>query len=377
MGKNIEALSAPMKIGGNIDTRYFTDNGDGTYSATPAFIHNVLRDAMAYYKEQIFQLDTECMYHTEKLAEFKDTWKEKINNEQRELKYGPQLKELEARKRKWREENVDKCDTRKGGPDLGDKDELRFFAGYSPDIKPSLKQAVALYKALKEYSDEHGDSIKESIPQKPDVLLVKKEFSADYKALCDKWAEELGIPVETEEVGTITRTKYTINQLRNANMKAVASDDTGLDEYVKGLIKHLTETDKVEFKAKREEFVTLIDNDFVIEFNDSAKELKASSSTLLMPSGKEVVTSIEIWTARTEDDSPMKFITISKDDPKDDGYKYIFNVITEDGQTLKYGKPIKTKADIRKALETTICIIEDVDAFKKYIPDLERTIDSL
>ena len=34
MGKNIEALSAPMKIGGNIDTRYFTDNGDGTYSAT-------------------------------------------------------------------------------------------------------------------------------------------------------------------------------------------------------------------------------------------------------------------------------------------------------------------------------------------------------
>ena len=39
--------------------------------------------------------------------------------------------------------------------------------------------------------------------------------------------EELGIPMVTEKVGTITRTKYTINQLRNKNMKAVSASDNG------------------------------------------------------------------------------------------------------------------------------------------------------
>ena len=246
MSKVIESLKNPIKVmGENIDPRYFKNNGDGTYSLTPAFIHNVIRDAMNFYKERIFQLDTDCEYHTEKLAEFKDTWTEKLNKDQRELKYGPQLKELEKRKRDWREANPDKCDTRAGGPDLGDIDELRFFAGYTPDDMPSLKESVALYKALKEYDNENGKALKESIPQKPEVLLVKNEFKEEYEALCNKWAEELGVPVVTEKVGTIERTKYTINQLRNANMKAVASDDTGLESYVEGLIKYITSSNKV------------------------------------------------------------------------------------------------------------------------------------
>ena len=91
-------LKKPIKVDGeNIDPRYFEDNGDGTYTLTQTMIYNIVRDAMNFYKEQVFSLDSECLYHTEKLAEFKDTWQEKLNNDQRELKYGPQLKELEKR----------------------------------------------------------------------------------------------------------------------------------------------------------------------------------------------------------------------------------------------------------------------------------------
>ena len=360
-------LKKPIKVDGeNIDPRYFEDNGDGTYTLTQTMIYNIVRDAMNFYKEQVFSLDSECLYHTEKLAEFKDTWQEKLNNDQRELKYGPQLKELEKRKRDWRQSNIDKCDTRAGGPDLGDIDELRFFAGYSPEVKPTLSQAVSLYKFLKEYDNANGTTLKESLPQKPEVLMVKKEYAEEYKKLCDQWAEELGIPVVTEQVGTVERTKYTINQLRNANMKAVSANDAGLDEYVKGLITYITSSNKVDFKAKREECMTLIDSDFVMEFNENSKNLKADALS---------DNSIVIYTKYTEDASGIKFITISRDNPTDN-YKYIMSINTAD-DNLRYSKTIATKADLRKALENTKSMIEDIDEFKKYIPDIENTIQSL
>lgn len=350
----------------NIDERYFSNNEDGTYSATPALLHNIIRDALNFYKEQVFQLDTECNYHTEKLAKFKDTWTEKLNRDQRELKYGEQLKELEKRKREWREANPDKCDTRSGGPALGDIDEKRFFAGYSPEIRPSLKQAVSLYKYLKEYDNEHGAEIKEAIPTMPDILFVKSEFADEYKALQDKWTEELGIPIETEKVGEIERTKYTINQLRNANMKAVISSDDGLDEYIKGLIKYITTSNKVEYKAKREECMTLIDRDFILDFNDSTKDLKAIEG---------INDSIEIYTERTDEATPVKFIYIGKEDAYDVDYKYILNAVI-DGETLNYKKNITTKADLKKAVETSILLIEST-AFNKYMKDLRAFADTL
>ena len=310
MGNVLENLSsATMSLTGeNIDPRYFKDNGDGTYTPTPALIHNIIRDSMNFYKEQIFSQDTECMYHTEKLSEFKDTWKEKQINDKREQQYGEQLKELEKRKRDWRMANPDKCDTRSGGPDLGDKDEKRFFAGYSPEIKPSLNNAVALYKFLKEYDNANGEAIKEAIPPMPEVLMVKSEYANEYKELCNKWAEELGIPMVTEEVGKVTRTKYTIAQLRNANMKAVASTDDGLQEYIDGLIKYITSSNKVEYKKKRQECNIFVDKDFIVEFNDTVKDLKADVLS---------DNSIVIYTKMTEDTDAVKFITISKENPTD------------------------------------------------------------
>jgi hypothetical protein len=310
------------------------------------------------------------LYHTEKEAEFKDTWTEKKNNDEREYKYGEQLKELERRKRNWRNENPDKCGTRAGGPDLGDIDELRFFAGYSPDFRPSLKEAVSLYKFLKEYQTEHGAELKESLPQKPEVLLVKEEYANEYKALCDKWMEELGIPMVTEKVGTITRTKYTINQLRNKNMKAVSASDNGLEEYTKGLISYITSSDKVEYKKKREECFNVIDKDFIVSF-DATKTFKADR----LSNNDLVIYSKADFSNDKSDGSSKKIITLSRENPSDD-YKYLFSINTDE-ETLRYAKKIGTKADLRKALTNSVMMIEDIAEFKQYVNDLNEVIDSL
>lgn len=375
----LETLKKPISLKNaseNINPRYFQDNGDGTYTLTQTFIYNVMRDALAFYKEQVFKLDTECLYHTEKEAEFKDTWTEKLNNDQRQLKYGPQLAELEKRKRQWREDNPEKCSTRAGGPDLGDIDELRFFGGYSPEIKPTLQQAISLYKFLKEFSDGPAKDIKESLPQKPDVLLVKEEFAKEYKALQDKWSEELGIPVVTEQVGTVTRTKFTINQLRNKNMKAVSSSDDGLTEYVKGLIKYITSSNKVEYKKAREEMITLIDRDFV-EILGSSKTISAQTTEVKDSSGSiSEIQRVDIYTRPQNSDIPRsKIISISRDDPKDD-YRFICSITTET-DNLTFSRKITTKAELRKAIETTINMIEMVDEFKVYKSDLENLADSI
>ena len=221
----------------NIDPRYFKE-GDkpGEYKLTYTFVYNIIRDALDFYKDQIFAQDTECLYHTEKMGVFKDTWAEKRNSEEMKLLYGEQFKEFEARKRKWREANPDKCEVRHGPVDLGDEDEMHFFAGYSPDFKPTLTQAVALYKYLKAYDTEHGDSLKATLPTKPDYLVVSSQYSDEYKALCDEWAKELGLPLETKQVGTVNRTKYSIKRVDSANFKQISASSDGLQDWVYGLI---------------------------------------------------------------------------------------------------------------------------------------------
>lgn len=376
MGKVLETLKdKKLTLTGNIDNRYFQDNGDGTYSPTTTLIYNILRDAQNYYKDKIFQLDSACNYHSEEYdVMLKDTWTEKITKEERERKYGPQLKELEKRKRDWREANPDKCNVISGSVDLGDIDEMKFFAGYTPDLTPSLSDAVSLYKYLYEFDKEHKTELTGSMEHKPDYLKVKKEYESEYTAFYEKVAEELGIPVEPTVV-KIPRTKYSIARSNSKVMKAVTPDDTGLEDYINGLITFLTGTDKEAFLKKRSEMITFINTDFVIDFNESSKDLKAESDTVFTD-GVETVTTIEIYTKATETENAEKIIVIEKEDPADKSYKYKFSIITDD-ETLRYNKNINTKADLRKALEMTITMIEDIDTFKKYVKDIENTIDKL
>lgn len=372
MGKVIDSLYQPMKIEGeNIDPRYFKDNGDGTYSLTPLMIHNIARDSAGYFKQRIFDIDDANQYHTASVRQVKDTWAEKMHNDQWKLKYGEKIKEATKRWYAYRNEHPDEFEVRFKRIAIGGEDEARFFAGYSPDSKPGLTATVQLYNAARELSarfagpDKDGNAGPEyeNLPFE-EPLYSKEAFAEQHKAIRAKISEELGIPEDNFEVGKVEKQVCRIN---NKKCEAVGSDDTELQEFVEGLIKHITSSNAMEFKAKREECLTLIDKDFIINFNDSAKELKANEGSN---------DSIEIYTRTTDNQAPVKIITIMKDEPADPNYKYYFSIVTG-SENLRYNKVIATKADLRKALTNTVSMIEDIDEFKKYVPDIERTIETL
>lgn len=368
----INSLYQPMTISGeNIDSRYFIDLGDGTYRATPLFIHNVARDLVNFTKKRIFELDDGNLYHSESLREVKDTWAEKMHDTQWKLKYGDKIAEANKRWYKYRNEHPDEFEVKFKRVSIGGEDEARFFAGYSPDIKPGLNDTVKLYNAARELAarfaapDKDGNAGPEydTLPFE-EPLYSKAEFIEAHKAVRTKISEELGIPEDNFEVGKVEKLVPRIN---NKKCTVVGSDDTQMDEFVSGLISHLTSSTTAEFKKNYEECVTLINRDFILNFNDSTKSLKAE------PSDND---SIVIWTKPTDTTNSVKIITIGKDDPFDTTYKYNFS-ITTDNETLRYNKVISTKADLRKALENTKMMIEDIPNFKCYVEDIQAQIDTL
>jgi len=371
MGNVIDSLYQPMKIeGANIDPRYFKDNGDGTYSLTPLMIYSIGRDAADYYKKRIFDIDDANQYHTASVRQVKDTWAEKMHNDQWKLKYGDKIKEATKRWYAYRDAHPDEFETKFKRIATGGEDENRFFNGYSPDSKPGLVGTVQAYNAARELLDrfaapKDGNEGPEysSLPFE-EPLYSKEAFAEAHKAVRQKISEELGIPEDNFEVGKVEKQ---VCRISNKKCEAAGADDTEIQGFVEGLIKHLTSSNALEFKAKREECITLIDKDFIMNFNDSAKELKAEEG---------LNDSIVVYTRTSADAAPVKIITIQKDEPTDPNFKYYFSIVTG-SENLRYNKIIATKADLRKALENTKMMIEDIDEFKKYVPDIERTIETL
>ena len=372
MGKVIDSLYQPMKIvGSNIDPRYFKDNEDGTFSLTPLMIYSTARDAAEYFKKRIFDIDNANQYHTASVRQVKDTWAEKMHNDQWKLKYGDKVKEATKRWYAYRNAHPEEFEVRFKRVATGGEDENRFFNGYSPDIKPGLTGTVQSYNAANELKakfagpDKEGNEGPEyqSLPFE-EPLFSKPDFAEQHKIIRATISEEVGIPDDKFEVGKIEKQ---VCRISNKKCVAVGSDDTEIQGYVEGLITHLTSCTTMEFKAKREECITLIDTDFIINFNDSAKELKAEEG---------LNDAICVYTRSTESNAPIKIITIQKDEPTDQNYKFYFSIITGT-DNLRFNKVIATKADLRKALEMTKMMIENIEEFKKYVSDIDRTIETL
>ena len=369
----VENLYRPMSITGeNIDARYFKDNGDGTYTPTPLFIYNVARDVHKFAKDKIFDLDESNQFHTAKVREVKDTWAQKMHDDQWKVKYGELTKEANKRWKAYRAAHPEEFETKFKRVAIGGEDEARFFAGYAPDIKLGLTDMVKLYNAATELQakfagpDKDGNVGPEydTLPFE-EPLYSKAEFAEAHKAVRAKISEELGIPNDDFEVGKVEKVSCRIS---NKKCAALGADDTHMEEFVDGLIKHLTSSNAVEFNKKRLECITFIDKDFNVTFNDTVTNLHSETG----PNE-----SIVIFTKREDDAEAIKFIIIGKDDPTDVSYKYRFVANSAEGTNLNFTQPISTKADLRKAIHTNIEIIEKIPSFAKYIPDLKAVEESL
>lgn len=373
----MEVLQKPITISGsNIDERYFKDNGDGTYTATPLLIHNVARDADKYFHDKAIELDDDGAYHTVKSVEVEDKWTNTIENAKREQQYKDQLAEIDKRSRAWREANPDKCNVM-SNINTGGIDEGRYFAGYRPDMKMTFVQAIQAYKALHAFKGDLGkdDDFKATLPRTAEFLKVKYEYEEEFRTLRDSWLKELGVPAESKIKVVEDRVK--IADGRSKIMKAITPNAEPLEEYFNGLVEYLTTTTREAYMAKWNEFITFIDGEFLAAF-DKAKSLKVSSVIARRPDGTETAKEIAIHTKTTDDMNSEQIIFISKENPTDANYTFTFNA-PGDGKfsDLHFGGPIATKADLRTALETAKTMIERINTYKKYVVDIDAVLDAM
>lgn len=373
----IDNLYRPISmVGENIDSRYFTDNGDGTYNCTPLFIRNMARDAAEFFKKRIFALDENHQFSSSSIRVVKDTWAEKLHKDAFEEKYGEKIAEATKKWYKYRDEHPDEFETRFKRVAIGGVDEARFFAGYTPIIQCSLTQAVQVYNAANELlarfdapkNGNAGGAEYNTLPFE-EPLYSKAEFAEKHKQIREEFSKELGIPDDNFEVGTVEKDVFRIN---NKRCIAVGSDDDLLADFTTGLMEHLTSSTKEQWLQARKNCETLINKDFVVMFNNNAHYLKAVENSTDIPD-------ITIWTQYTDNMSPCKFISIKQENPEDDYYMFYFSAKADDDASseLSFQRRITTKEDIRKALVLVIAMCETSDLFSIYTDELNNILDNV
>ena len=376
-----DELYKPMKITGeNIDPRYFRDNGDGTYSATPLFIYSVGQDIIKFTKRKIYAMD-DGTYTFTKVAPTnketgevgrKDPWAESAHKAEWHYKWGEKEKELNTKWYEYRDAHPDEFQD--GGPmiDRGGEDETRFFAGYSPDCFDglSLNEILKLFNAANELVKKYKDADASSEDALPKITkkVSKPEFKEAHDKLKEGWKKELGIPEDDWVCPLITDPSVVVNTRK---IKGVGTDDSCYVSFTQGLIQHLTGMTAQDFFEREKEGKKTVKEDFVKVFNDVSQNLVA-----VKEQGVGLSEAIIIRTKCTDESSSIPLITIAQEDPKDRDFVYNLRATT-DGERLTYTKSIVTKDDLKVAIDRTIMMLDMTVSLKKYIPDLESARDSI
>jgi hypothetical protein len=377
----IKFLQKPFKLlGENVDERYFINNEDGTYSATPLLIYNIVRDAQKYFKAKLFELDTDLQFHSESIREVKDTWTEKLMRDEWRDKYGEKVAQVNKQWYKYRAEHPEEFETRYERVAIGGEDESRFFGSFRPeDMNYGLLATVKAYNAAMELTDAFakGDS---KTPQgqyydllpKEEPLFSKAEFAEKHKAFREKLSEDAGIPDDKFEV---VKVEKVVNRISNKKCKEVGSDTELIAEFGKQLIQYINSSNAEEFKQKAKEMREYLTSDFIEVFGES-------NSTMRVTVADEDL--IEIHSYKIDFDSgevllgnKVMSIEKGKDVDNPDDYIYSVDFIDEDGMKLHYSTPIITKADLKKELIRTIKMLEVGGAFTKYIGKLQDVLETL
>lgn len=356
----ISDLYAPVKITGkNIDPKYFTDNGDGTYSFTPLFIRNVARDIVKYTKNRIFELDTNLEYHYRSYQMVKDVWAETIHDEEYLAKYRTQLKEAYKQWNEYRDAHPEEFETRGRRVDIGGSDEAKFFAAYKPVMYLDLKETIELYNEaralLKRFDGPDPKTGKvgpeyESLPFETPTYS-KAEYIKKHKGVKKRIYTALGIPSDHFVVEKVERLVCSIS---NKKCDTIKADDDNIPMFVNGLIDHLTSMTTDEFIADREKIFAKIDSEFMKTFNNAAikccgKHSKGAASS-------------------------MKIRKANPDEP----YVFEFTAAVND-ESLQYSKTVYAKVDLLRSLDSVKDWLTNSRSktFHDFIADIDRMIDVL
>ena len=375
-------LEQPMKLNGsNIDPRYFIDNEDGTYSATPLLKYKVGSNAQKYFKKMIEKLDTDNKYfkYVQKGPAEKEVKDNYQINKLRE-KYAKEFELIDKRFKEYQDAHPDEFEMVEA-INVGSHDENKFTSAFRPDINISLSEALNGYLAASELVDKYGkDSDNfDNIPTHS-YLQAKRDFWEAHRKLKESWYEEYGIPAP--EIFDIKKMKPNVRFSSKAVTADGQPDEELLKNYALGFCEYLTESNSMEFKAKAEEVEELIDENFEIKFDDRSTFMtkKDPDGTLAIFTMPTVTGSGEASRYANSDEvfMPSRITKIIQIEPDDDSgtYEYHFEIRTDEDH-LNYTKLITTKNDLQKAIKNSLNMTQDIIEFRKYFDDLQDIYNTL
>ena len=362
---------------GNIDERYFKLNGDGRYSATPLFIHNVARDVANDIKAIIIASDdANYVTHSDNKGagyDVNDTWAQHEHDSAWQTKY---KKEIEEEAKLWKEyqkAHLDEFDQNRPTVAVGDIPTARFFSAYHPDFEGmSNAELMAMYKEATELNKRYGEELRDTLPQRPGNLISKPEFKDVHKQIRATFRQKVGLPEDTYVTPTIHKDdRASLIRTNSKAFKAIQNaDGSDFEDYINGLITHLTGSTPEQYQKEWEELYTNIE-----DVCDNLTRGGRGTQLVISKSNSKNAMNVSIYTSdkSTDDGTRRRLANISKVEPGDAYYTFTL-YITSGGK--RPVRQIATKADLRKTLEDLIDVLND-NNLSEYIDCVNNAIESI
>lgn len=365
-----------FNLTGNIDERYFKKNDDGTYSATPLFMHNVSRDVANDIKAIIIGTD-DPMYVTHsnnKGAGYDviDTWAKHEHDAAWQTKYKKEIAEEAKLWKEYQQYHLNEFEQNRPTVATGDIPTTRFFSAYHPDFSGmSNAELMSMYKEAMELNKKYGDELRDTLPQRPGNLLSKPEFKEEHKKIREANRQKLGLPEDTYIAPTIHKDDRA--SLIRSNSKAYTAianaDGSAFEEYVNGLVTHITSSTPEAYQKEWEELYTNIE-----DVCDSLTRGGRGTQLVVSRSNAKDAMNVSIYTSnKADNDDRRRLVNISKVNPDDTFYTFTL-YLTSGGK--RPVRQIATKADLRKTLEDLIEVL-DYNDLNEYIDCVQNAIDTI
>ena len=362
---------------GNIDERYFTSNDDGTYRATPLFIHNVARDVANDIKAIIISSDDpNYVTHSDNKGagyDQDDSWAKHEHDAAWNVKYKNQIEAYNKKWKEYREAHPDEFDQNAPTVATGDIPTTRFFSAYHPDFSGlSNAELMSMYKEATELSKKYKDTeLRDTLPLRPGNYRSKQEFDKEHKRIKKEIEIEVGLPEDTWKCPQIHKDDRTsIIRSNSKAFKAIQNaDGTAFDDYVSCLVEHITGSTPEAYQKEWEELYTNIE-----DVCDNLERGGRGSKLVISKSKAKQAMNVAIYTADKGDGSERRRLAkIAKEEPTDTFYTFTL-FITSGGK--RPVRQIATKADLRKTLEDLIDVLNDND-MPEYVDCVQNAIDSI
>lgn len=229
-----------------------------------------------------------------------------------------------------------------------------------------------MYKEASELSKKYGDELRDTLPMRPGNLMSKPEFKDAHRQIREANRKKVGLPEDTFVAPTIHKDdRASLIRSNSKVFKAIANaDGTMFEDYVNGLVTHITGSTPEAYQKEWEELYTNIE-----DICEGLTRGGRGTQLVISKSNAKNAMNVSIYTSDKSDDNEgrRKLAGISKVEPGDAFYTFTL-YITSGGK--RPVRQIATKADLRKTLEDLIEVLEFND-LNDYVDCVQNAINNI